>query len=80
MVLITKLFIIQNLIVNLITLNISGKMAKIMYRWNVIIFLIGYKNICYKLWPISTILPLWNAMISIGGKCSYTEKVLHIVF
>ena len=48
MVLIIKSFIIQSFIINLITLNISGIMAKIMHGWNVIILLMDYENMCHK--------------------------------
>ena len=79
MVLITKLFIIQNFIMNLITLNISGIIAKIIHRWNMIILLMDYKNICHKFWLVLKILLFWDAMIDIGGKCNYIEKVLHMI-
>ena len=52
MVLITKLFIIQNFIVDFIIYNISDVMVKIIYKWNVIILLMNYKNICYKFWQV----------------------------
>ena len=67
------------LIMNLIILNISDVIAKIIQEWNMIILLISYENIYYKLWPLLRILIFWGTMIDIGGKCSYTEKVLYMI-
>ncbi len=79
MMLIIKSFIIQNLIINLIILNISGVMAEIIHGWNVIILLMDYENMCHKLWLTLRVLLFWDVIIDVSGKCSYIEKVLYMV-
>ena len=34
---------------------------------------------CHKIWLVLRVLRFLDVMIDVGGKCSYTEKVLHIV-